>query len=172
MEPKTISQASEFESNYPEQSAGKSSNKKAKWWKPFSKDSSASRSEASTSAKFSDGLNDRPNAHSGFDTSEGKCILTPSPKLLDCEGTHYLGSYSFFFVRETNDLREMGGLRCFIHAAVMEAQAVAAAHTVGLGGNALLSYQITDLLITRPASRNQAQCLVNLCGDMARTSAN
>lgn len=66
----------------------------------------------------------------------------------------------------------MGGLRCFIHAAVMEAQAVAAAHTVGLGGNALLSCQINDLLITRPSSRNQAQCLINLRGDMARTSAN
>ena len=64
----------------------------------------------------------------------------------------------------------MGGLKCFIQAAVMEAQTVAAAHTIGLGGDALLSFQIRELLITRPTYRNQAQCLINLCGDMARTS--
>ncbi|KAM3183268.1 hypothetical protein ACTXT7_010695 [Hymenolepis weldensis] len=66
----------------------------------------------------------------------------------------------------------MGGLRCFVHTAIMEAQSVAAAHTVGLGGNAFLSYQISEMLILRPTSRNQAQCLINLCGDMVRTSFN
>ncbi|VDK33436.1 unnamed protein product [Taenia asiatica] len=172
MEPKTVGQTNEFESNLSEQSTVKNSNKKAKWWKPFTKDTSTNRLEASNSTEFCDGPNDRPNVHGGSDTLEGKCVLTPSPNLLNSEVTHYLGNYSFFFVRETNDLREMGGLRCFIHAAVMEAQAVAAAHTIGLGGNALLSCQINDLLITRPTSRNQAQCLINLRGDMARTSAN
>ncbi|KAL5112307.1 hypothetical protein TcWFU_006386 [Taenia crassiceps] len=171
-EPKTAGQTGEFENSISEQSTAKNPNKKARWWKPFSKDASTNRLEASNSAEFSDGMYDRPNAHGGLDSSEGKCIVTPLPNLLDCEVTHYLGNYSFFFVRETNDLREMGGLRCFIHAAVMEAQAVAAAHTVGLGGNALLSCQVNDLLITRPTSRNQAQCLINLRGDMARTSAN
>ncbi|KAL5962088.1 C2 domain-containing protein 5 [Taenia solium] len=172
MEPKTVGQTNEFESNLSEQSTLKNSNKKAKWWKPFAKDTSTNRLEASNSTEFSDGPNDRPNVHGGTDTLEGMCVLTPSPNLLNSEVTHYLGNYSFFFVRETNDLREMGGLRCFIHAAVMEAQAVAAAHTIGLGGNALLSCQINDLLITRPTSRNQAQCLINLRGDMARTNAN
>ncbi|VDM33214.1 unnamed protein product [Hydatigera taeniaeformis] len=171
MELKTASQTSESE-NFSDQSTAKNSSKKTRWWKPFSKDSSTTRLEASNSTEFPDGLNYHPNLQNESDTFEGKCILTPSPDIRNCEVTHYLGNYSFFFVRETNDLREMGGLRCFIHAAVMEAQAVAAAHTVGLGGNALLSYQISDLLITRPTSRNQAQCLINLRGDMARINAN
>lgn len=63
----------------------------------------------------------------------------------------------------------MGGLKCFIHAAVTEAQSIAAAHTIALGGNAILSLHVDELLITRPTSRNQAQCLISIRGDMVRT---
>lgn len=64
---------------------------------------------------------------------------------------------------------QMGGQRCFVHAAISEAQSVVAAHTASLGGNAVLNYRVSELAIIRPTSRNQAQCLLHLCGDMART---
>uniref|UniRef100_A0A0R3T4G2 Protein kinase domain-containing protein n=1 Tax=Rodentolepis nana TaxID=102285 RepID=A0A0R3T4G2_RODNA len=146
--------------------------KKMKWWKSLSKDVTGKRSKTASSAKYPNGDINGTNPRNGFNAPEEKCVLTPSTSLPNSRVEHYLGSYSFFFVRETNDLREMGGLRCFVHTAIMEAQSVAAAHTMGLGGNALLSYQISEMLILRPTSRNQAQCLINLCGDMVRTSVN
>ncbi|KAL7061989.1 hypothetical protein AAHC03_01841 [Spirometra sp. Aus1] len=98
---------------------------------------------------------------------QDKCLLTPLAYIPNYEVTSYFGNISFFFVRETTDLREMGGLRCFVHASVADAQSVISAHTISFGGNALLSYHISELLIIRPPSRNQAQCILNLCGDMA-----
>lgn len=44
LEPKTVAQTTEFESNFSEQSTVKNSNKKARWWKPFSKDAFTNRS--------------------------------------------------------------------------------------------------------------------------------
>ncbi|VDK75856.1 unnamed protein product [Dibothriocephalus latus] len=139
-----------------------------------------------------------------FICDHDKCLLTPLASIPNYEVTSYFGNISFFFVRETTDLREllsspgnvvvmvpfgpiscvqitffllikyllglrfqMGGLRCFVHASVADAQSVISAHTISFGGNALLSYHISELLIIRPPSRNQAQCILNLCGDMA-----
>nr|CDS33970.1 C2 calcium dependent membrane targeting [Hymenolepis microstoma] len=162
-----------FEDELAEQLTVKNPSQKIKWWKSLSKDVTGKRSKTASSAKYSKDNTSGTNSRNGFGASEEeKCVLTPSTDLPSSRVKHYLGSYSFFFVRETNDLREMGGLRCFVHTAIMEAQAVAAAHTMGLGGNALLSYQISEMLVLRPTSRNQAQCLINLCGDMVRTSVN
>ncbi|BHF57736.1 C2 domain-containing protein 5 [Sparganum proliferum] len=105
---------------------------------------------------------------SNFD--HDKCLLTPLAYIPNYKVTSYFGNISFFFVRETTDLREMGGLRCFVHASVADAQSVISAHTISFGGNALLSYHISELQIIRPPSRNQAQCILNLCGDMAHVT--
>ncbi|TNN18704.1 C2 domain-containing protein [Schistosoma japonicum] len=58
----------------------------------------------------------------------------------------------------------------FLHTSLTEVQAVVGAHTTSLGGNALLSYHLSEVVVLRPTSRNQAQCLLNVCGDMARLS--
>ncbi|CAH8839200.1 unnamed protein product [Trichobilharzia szidati] len=82
----------------------------------------------------------------------------------------YLGNLDFFFIRETTDLREVGGISGFLHTSLSEVQAVVGAHTTSLGGNALLSYHLSEVVILRPTSRNQAQCLINVCGDMAKVN--
>ncbi|VDQ15537.1 unnamed protein product [Trichobilharzia regenti] len=57
-----------------------------------------------------------------------------------------------------------------MHTSLSEVQAVVGAHTTSLGGNALLSYHLSEVVILRPTSRNQAQCLINVCGDMAKVN--
>lgn len=65
---------------------------------------------------------------------------------------------------------QVGGISGFLHTSLAEVQAVVGAHTTSLGGNALLSYHLSEVVVLRPTSRNQAQCLLNVCGDMARLS--
>ncbi|CAL8080395.1 unnamed protein product [Calicophoron daubneyi] len=96
------------------------------------------------------------------------CLITPLSTVPGKYVEKFLGNLDFFFIRETTDLREVGGMCGFLHTSLSEVQAVVAAHTASLGGNALLSYQFSEVVILRPASRNQAQCLLNICGDMAR----
>ncbi|CAH8496962.1 unnamed protein product [Schistosoma guineensis] len=98
------------------------------------------------------------------------CILTPLSSIPNTYVEAYLGNLDFFFVRETTDLREVGGISGFLHTSLAEVQAVVGAHTTSLGGNALLSYHLSEVVVLRPTSRNQAQCLLNVCGDMARLS--
>ncbi|CAH8495028.1 unnamed protein product [Heterobilharzia americana] len=96
------------------------------------------------------------------------CILTPLSSLPNMCVETYLGNLDFFFIRETTDLREVGGISGFLHTSLCEVQAVVGAHTASLGGNALLSYHLSEIVVLRPTSRNQAQCLLNVCGDMAK----
>ncbi|CAH8529555.1 unnamed protein product [Dicrocoelium dendriticum] len=98
------------------------------------------------------------------------CLLTPLSCVPGMVVDTYLGNLDFFFVRETNDLKEAGGIRGFLHTGLAEVQAVVGAHTSSLGGNVLLSYHLSEVHIFRTASRNHAQCLFNVCGDMARLS--
>ncbi|CAH8474205.1 unnamed protein product [Schistosoma turkestanicum] len=102
--------------------------------------------------------------------TSNNCILTPLSSIPNACVEAYLGNLDFFFVRETTDLREVGGISGFLHTSLTEVQAVVGAHTTSLGGNALLSYHLSEVVVLRPTSRNQAQCLLNVCGDMARLS--
>ncbi|TPP64179.1 C2 domain-containing protein 5 [Fasciola gigantica] len=104
------------------------------------------------------------------DRLSDSCLLTPLSVVPGTQVESYLGNLDFFFIRETTDLREMDGICGFLHTSLTEVQAVVGAHTASLGGNALLSYHLSEVMILRPTSRNQAQCLLNVCGDMARIS--
>uniref|UniRef100_A0A5K3FD07 C2 domain-containing protein n=2 Tax=Mesocestoides corti TaxID=53468 RepID=A0A5K3FD07_MESCO len=170
IEKKTLRHLDTLEINYSKKSATQAYYKKAKWWKSFPKETWIKSQENSQSRRLSSRTSGSASGPSDINKSGGeRCLLTPLSSLPNHEVTHYLGNYSFYFVRETTDLREIGGQRSFIHAAVMEAQSVIAAHTVSLGGNALLSYHVSELLVNRPTSRNQAQCLIHLSGDMVRS---
>ncbi|KAK4469900.1 hypothetical protein MN116_006635 [Schistosoma mekongi] len=103
-----------------------------------------------------------------IDKHTSGCILTPLSSLPNTCVEAYLGNLDFFFIRETTDLREIGGVSGFLHTSLTEVQAVVGAHTTSLGGNALLSYHLSEVVVLRPTSRNQAQCLLNVCGDMVR----
>lgn len=63
---------------------------------------------------------------------------------------------------------QFGGICGFLQTSLAEAQAVVGAHTASQGGNALMSYHLSEVIVLRTASRNQAQCLLNVCGDMAK----
>ncbi|KAG5450954.1 C2 domain-containing protein 5 [Clonorchis sinensis] len=119
-------------------------------------------------SKSSNPTREHPSPPPDLNDPLNGCLLTPLSSLPNTMVETYLGNLDFFFIRETNDLREAGGICGFLHTSLAEVQAVVGAHTTSLGGNALLSYHLSEVLVLRPASRNQAQCLLNVCGDMAR----
>ncbi|KAL0868703.1 hypothetical protein ABMA27_008146 [Loxostege sticticalis] len=70
------------------------------------------------------------------------------------------------FVRETTTVRELGGLSGFLHTFTCEVLAIARAYTAALGGNALTSFYITQLMLQDNAHKNQGQCLLSVGGDV------
>jgi len=83
---------------------------------------------------------------------------------------HYLGNLSFSFVRETNSVRENGGLNGFIHCFLMEVYAIVRAHVSALGGNAFVSFRLQQSCIFYHSNKNQAQCLISVAGDAVQVS--
>ena len=83
---------------------------------------------------------------------------------------HYLGNLSFSFVRETNSVRENGGLNGFIHCFLMEVYAIVRAHVSALGGNAFLSFRLQQSCIFYHSNKNQAQCLISVAGDAVQVT--
>lgn len=83
---------------------------------------------------------------------------------------YYLGNLSFSFVRETNSVRENGGLNGFIHCFLMEVYAIVRAHVSALGGNAFLSFRLQQSCIFYHSNKNQAQCLISVAGDAAHVT--
>lgn len=78
---------------------------------------------------------------------------------------NYLGNLNFFFIRESSCIRESGGLSSFVHGFVAEVLAIVRAHVTAIGGNALISYTMTECYLMNNAHKNQAQCLINVGGD-------
>ncbi|XP_014250746.1 C2 domain-containing protein 5 [Cimex lectularius] len=76
----------------------------------------------------------------------------------------YLGNLNFFFIRESSCIRE-AGLSAFVHGFIAEVLAIVRAHVTAIGGNALVSYTMSECHLTNNAHKNQAQCLVNVGGD-------
>ncbi|XP_026332199.1 C2 domain-containing protein 5 isoform X2 [Hyposmocoma kahamanoa] len=72
------------------------------------------------------------------------------------------------FVRETTAVRELGGLSGFLHTFTCEVLAIVRAYTAALGGNALTSFYITQLMLQDNAHKNQGQCLLSVGGDVVQ----
>ena len=77
----------------------------------------------------------------------------------------YLGRINIHLIKESNTVREGGGLGAFFLSFLHQAHAVAKAHVEGLGGNALLSYRVVRR--ETGGQKNQAYNLVSLTGDAA-----
>jgi len=75
----------------------------------------------------------------------------------------YLGRINIHLIKESNTVRESGGLGAFFLSFLHQAQAVAKAHVEALGGNALLSYRV----VRRETGglKNQTYSLISLTGD-------
>ncbi|XP_037070416.1 C2 domain-containing protein 5-like [Pollicipes pollicipes] len=92
-------------------------------------------------------------------------IITPLPHVTGGRVERWLGNLNFFFIRECTSLREVGGLNGFMQDLVTEVLAVVRAHVTSLGGNALVSYFMSQCVLLPNPHKNQAQCLVNVGGD-------
>ncbi|KAM9312612.1 C2 domain-containing protein 5 [Gastrophryne carolinensis] len=91
--------------------------------------------------------------------------MTPLSFIPGAKITKYLGIINMFFIRETTSLREEGGVSGFLHAFICEVFAMVRAHVAALGGNAVVSYIMKQCVFMENASKNQAQCLINVSGD-------
>ncbi|XP_016988016.1 C2 domain-containing protein 5 isoform X2 [Drosophila rhopaloa] len=82
----------------------------------------------------------------------------------------YLGNLNFFFIRESTSIRENGGISGFVHGFITELLAVVRAHIASLGGNAMVSFYITELMLFDNQHKNQGQCLISIGGDAVYVS--
>ncbi|KAJ7387855.1 hypothetical protein OS493_001202 [Desmophyllum pertusum] len=80
----------------------------------------------------------------------------------------YLGNINLFLIRESHTIRENGGLNVFMQAFVAEAQAMLRAHVLAIGGNALVSYQLNEIVLFDNPHKHQGQCLLNISGDAVK----
>ncbi|KPM03582.1 C2 domain-containing protein [Sarcoptes scabiei] len=107
--------------------------------------------------KFSE--QSQPKEHCGIE-------LTPLSYIPGATLDPYLGNLDFFFIRESSSIRDYGGLSGFVHNFMTEVFAIVRSHVSSLGGNAMTSFHITQLLLLFNPHKNQAQCLINVAGDV------
>ena len=69
----------------------------------------------------------------------------------------YLGRINMHFIKESWTVREKGGLGQFFHVFLNEVNAIARAHVLALGGNALVAYQIAPRESGGRIYRNQVR---------------
>ncbi|XP_064599644.1 C2 domain-containing protein 5-like isoform X2 [Liolophura sinensis] len=92
--------------------------------------------------------------------------LTPLSYIPGGKVDRYLGNYNFFFIRESTSVRELGGLNGFLQAFVAEVLSIVRANVASVAGNALVSYRMNVFVLMDNPHKNQAQCLVNVSGDV------
>ncbi|XP_014215544.1 uncharacterized protein LOC106644517 [Copidosoma floridanum] len=96
--------------------------------------------------------------------------ITPLSYLPGGRIERYLGNLNFFFIRESNSIRESGGLSGFIHNFVTEVLAIVRAHITALGGNAMVAFFMNQCVLLHSPHKNQGQCLINVGGDVVSVS--
>jgi len=97
-------------------------------------------------------------------------VLTPQSYIPGAKNEKYLGNLNFFLIRETSSLREAGGLSNFVQSFVCEIHAIVRAHVAALGGNALISYFLSEFVVMHNPHKNQAQCLIHVGGDSVQVT--
>jgi hypothetical protein len=80
----------------------------------------------------------------------------------------YLGHINLFLIRESTSVKENGGLNGFMHTFISEVLSMTRAHVLSLGGNALVSFKITECVLLDNPHKNQGQCLINVAGDAVK----
>jgi len=55
-----------------------------------------------------------------------------------------------------------------MQAFLAEAQAILRAHVLAIGGNALVSYQLNEIVLLDNPHKHQGQCLLNISGDVVK----
>lgn len=96
--------------------------------------------------------------------------ITPLPTVIGGQIVKYLGNHNFFLIRESTSVKECGGLGGFMQRFIGEVLAIVRGHVSALGGNALVGYQMSHCVLFSNLHKNQAQCLINVCGDAVQIS--
>lgn len=79
---------------------------------------------------------------------------------------HYAASeYTYYFFSDPNATED--GLGRFMHRFLSEVQAIARAHTVAMGGNALIAFRLEQTII-RETLKNQAYGMLSISGDVVQ----
>ncbi|KAK2569229.1 C2 domain-containing protein 5 [Acropora cervicornis] len=94
--------------------------------------------------------------------------MTSMSYLPNAQIEQYLGNVNLFLIRESHTVRENGGLNMFMQAFVAEAQAMLRAHVSAIGGNALVSYKLNEIVLFDNPHKHQGQCLLNISGDAVK----
>ncbi|KAG4065214.1 hypothetical protein HA402_007611 [Bradysia odoriphaga] len=66
----------------------------------------------------------------------------------------YLGNLDFFFIRESTSVKENGGISGFVHSFITEVLAIVRANVTALGGNAMVSFYMTELILVDNPHKN------------------
>ncbi len=98
-----------------------------------------------------------------------QCFLWNDRGILsDSAKVQYLGHYASVFIRETNSLKEVGGLDVFIRLSAGDVFHAVRAQVRAYGGHCLLNLKFTLTELNGSPNKNQAQCLLGLFGDIVR----
>ncbi|RXG51440.1 C2 domain-containing protein 5 [Armadillidium vulgare] len=94
--------------------------------------------------------------------------ITPLSFIPGARIERYLGNLNFFFIRESTSIKENGGLSGFMGSFVTEVLALVRAHVAAIGGNAMISYFLSECILLHNPHKNQGQCLINVGGDIVQ----
>lgn len=111
------------------------------------------------------GSSPTPSAHPQLLDVASGVILSPMAEVPGCKTRSYHGRLNMHFVRETDNVRELGGTARFLQLIITEAAAVARAQAMALGANALVGYRVNPRESTDRSRRNQAYHVVSVSGD-------
>ncbi|XP_071520258.1 C2 domain-containing protein 5 isoform X3 [Panulirus ornatus] len=136
--------------------------------------STASISSSTSSARSSTRSRNDPrytNCH--FSPRERYGVeITPLSYIPGARIECHLGNLNFFFIRESTSIKESGGLSGFMGSFVTEVLALVRAHVAALGGNAMISYFMSECVLLHNPYKNQGQCLINVGGDVVQVQYN
>ncbi|KAF2071191.1 hypothetical protein CYY_007493 [Polysphondylium violaceum] len=118
--------------------------------------------------------NSRINELLGSRTLEQRYVeLTPLSFLPGNRLEKYLGRVNIHLIKESFSVREEGGLGVFSHVFLREANAIARAHVMSMGGNVLIGYDINEFsLILDSGPKGQAYSLLSITGDVFYSTSN
>ena len=83
--------------------------------------------------------------------------LTPLSYVPGARIEKYLGNLNFFLIRETSSLREVGGISSFVQSFICEIYSIVRSHVNALGGNAVVSYFMSEFVVMHSVHKNQVR---------------
>jgi len=90
-------------------------------------------------------------------------LITPLSALPGHHTVSYCGRIELHLIRENTTIRETGGASMFAGRALEEAAAMARAHTIAMGGNAVVGFKVKNFVMRDSPQRNSVRLNYVLC---------